>query len=32
MKVGADEVSISVLNQGEQIPAHELQSIRQVRF
>ena len=25
--MGADEVSISVLNQGEQIPAHELQSI-----
>ncbi|MCK4378948.1 MAG: HAMP domain-containing histidine kinase, partial [Deltaproteobacteria bacterium] len=27
MKVGADEVSISVLNQGEQIPVHELKSI-----
>lgn len=27
MKVGADEVAISVLNQGEQIPASELKSI-----
>ncbi|MCD6150373.1 MAG: DUF3365 domain-containing protein [Deltaproteobacteria bacterium] len=27
MKVGADEISISMLNQGEQIPAHELKSI-----
>ncbi len=27
MKVGADEISISMLNQSEQIPAHELKSI-----